>query len=178
MHAILSAGMLVAFTILGPLAFGMFAATLMMLLFDIGIFNTKDRESEGNLKRAFAIMGWFFGNGASVLGTLWVIDLKTSFGNPRASGLALMGYLIGFGLTGTVLGFRSLYQYAQIQFGKHNPDLTNIETRVVLLVLRHGISPPHAAHILGITRPQLTVVYAAALTKMARNASAPSPTTA
>jgi hypothetical protein len=152
----------------GPLLFGTGAAIIMLLLLDIAILGDHEREPGKNLRRALAILGWFLGNSASVVGTLFYVDLAAGLGNPSADSIALLSYLSGFGGVMTILGVRSLYSSSRARLDRLCPDLTTVESHSVLLVLHYGIAEEHAARVLGISREQLKINYASALRKMAR----------
>jgi hypothetical protein len=153
--------------ICGPFAFGVFAAVLMFLLFDIVIFES-GRKADWTLKRMFGVLSWFVGNEAIITGTLWAFDLPEAMDSPRAEGIAFLSYLTGFGLTGAILGLTGRRQLLHYHFSGLYPDLTYLETRAVLLVLRYSVSFEHAAEALDLTPGQLKKVYSKALSKMAR----------
>jgi hypothetical protein len=104
------------------------------------------------------ISGWFMGNGAAILGTFKYFDFDKSFSSPDATGIALLGYIMGFGLTIGVLSLKThVPDRRQVVNIANDPELMLL---VLILGLRKSIAAAAADLNLSVAEAETLLVQA------------------
>jgi hypothetical protein len=149
---------LLTLAVIGPLIFGVGIALLAFWLFDLAAVHLPVPEV---VKTVAQVLGWFFGQGAIVLGGTHLVNLSEALQGVRGgTAFVLLSYLGGFGL-GLILRFgvrdRSL-------IGTLQRYLNGRQTEAVLLMLRYEtIDIETAAAKMRVTPDEFVRLYEEAL---------------
>lgn len=139
---------LLMFVLLG-MAPGTFGYGMALLAFWLLEQASIELRFEELMKSVPAILGWFLGNGAVVLGVAHLANLTTAIpGVPAGPAIVALGYLLGFGAG---MSIRMLARDESL-VGKLQRYLSGEQIEAVLLMLRYQEEDiDHASALMGVT---------------------------
>ena len=145
--------------VLSCFVYGLGATRLMYWILDIVLTRLPGGEL---LKNILTVIGWFVGGGAIMLGVIRMTSLSTSLGIKEADAVAILYYILGFGVGLLLIEIWSKPSLIRDLKKYLNDD----EVEAILLILRYQVNPEDAAATLNIPKDRMAEIYTSALKKL------------